>query len=61
MFQHPVPASAFASKSFSDEFFRTQRCFRYNQTLCAKPGSPWYEVSHSTHLASLACVACNQS
>ncbi|PNW76743.1 hypothetical protein CHLRE_11g469500v5 [Chlamydomonas reinhardtii] len=46
VFQHPVPASAFASKSFSDEFFRTQRCFRYNQTLCAKPGSPWYEVTH---------------
>ncbi|KAG2432252.1 hypothetical protein HXX76_009170 [Chlamydomonas incerta] len=46
MFQHPVPASTFASKSFADQFFRTQRCFRYNQTLCAKPTSPWYEVTH---------------
>ncbi|KAG2446966.1 hypothetical protein HYH02_008120 [Chlamydomonas schloesseri] len=46
VFQHPVPASTFASKSFADQFFRTQRCFRYNQTLCAKPTSPWYEVTH---------------
>lgn len=46
-FQHPVPASTFASRDFATAFFRTKRCFRFNQTLCAKEGSPWYEVSGS--------------
>ncbi|KXZ46877.1 hypothetical protein GPECTOR_40g611 [Gonium pectorale] len=46
-FQHAVPPSTFASASFAEAFFKTKRCFRFNQTLCAKPGSPYYEVTHN--------------
>ncbi|GFR45040.1 hypothetical protein Agub_g6410 [Astrephomene gubernaculifera] len=47
VFTHPVPASTFSSSMFAYEFFKTKRCFRYNQTLCAKPGSKYYEVTHN--------------
>ncbi|GLI70439.1 hypothetical protein VaNZ11_015349 [Volvox africanus] len=47
VFTHAVPPSTFASASFADAFFRTKRCFRYNQSLCAQPGSPYYEVTHN--------------
>ncbi|GIL74348.1 hypothetical protein Vretifemale_4277, partial [Volvox reticuliferus] len=47
IFTHAVPASTFASAAFADAFFRTKRCFRYNQSLCAQPGSPYYEVTHN--------------
>ncbi len=44
MFQHSVPASTFESASFSANFFRENRCFRWDQSLCYKPDSPYYEV-----------------
>ncbi|KAG2443203.1 hypothetical protein HYH02_009280 [Chlamydomonas schloesseri] len=47
VFQRPVPASAFASNSFANEFFRAKRCFRLDQEGCAEPGDEYYEVTHN--------------
>ncbi|EFJ46271.1 hypothetical protein VOLCADRAFT_93382 [Volvox carteri f. nagariensis] len=47
VFTHAVPPSTFASSAFAEAFFKTKRCFRFNQSLCAKVGSPYYEVTHN--------------
>ncbi|KAG2443224.1 hypothetical protein HYH02_009297 [Chlamydomonas schloesseri] len=47
VFNHPVPASTFASASFANEFFRAKRCFRYDQSACFKEGHQYYEVTHN--------------
>ncbi|KAG2443202.1 hypothetical protein HYH02_009279 [Chlamydomonas schloesseri] len=47
IFNHPVPASTFASASFATEFFRAKRCFRYEQSACFKEGHQYYEVTHN--------------
>lgn len=44
-FQAVVPASAFISQQFSDNFFKSTECFRWDQENCAKPGTTYYEVS----------------
>ncbi|GIL69029.1 hypothetical protein Vretifemale_13, partial [Volvox reticuliferus] len=46
VFQKPVPASTFESSSFSNNFFRQERCFRWDQSKCYTPDSPYYEVTH---------------
>ncbi|KAG2497903.1 hypothetical protein HYH03_004168 [Edaphochlamys debaryana] len=46
VFNHPVPASTFESSAFALEFFRHQRCFRFDQSACFKPGDEYYEVTH---------------
>ncbi|GLI62827.1 hypothetical protein VaNZ11_005578, partial [Volvox africanus] len=46
VFQKPVPASTFESSSFSNNFFRQERCFRWDQSQCYTPDSPYYEVTH---------------
>ena len=47
VFNHPVPASTFASASFANEFFRAKRCFRNDQSACFQEGSEYYEVTHN--------------
>ncbi|KAG2497251.1 hypothetical protein HYH03_004835 [Edaphochlamys debaryana] len=47
VFDHPVPASTFASASFATEFFRAKRCFRYEQESCFPEGHVYYEVSRN--------------
>ncbi|KAG2497227.1 hypothetical protein HYH03_004816 [Edaphochlamys debaryana] len=47
VFNHPVPASTFASASFATEFFRAKRCFRYDQNACFEPGHVYYEVTRN--------------
>ncbi|KAG2443480.1 hypothetical protein HXX76_001833 [Chlamydomonas incerta] len=47
VFDHPVPASTFASASFATEFFRAKRCFRYDLNACFKEGHQYYEVTHN--------------
>ncbi|KAG2443454.1 hypothetical protein HXX76_001811 [Chlamydomonas incerta] len=47
VFNHPVPASTFASASFANEFFRAKRCFRYEQSSCFQVGHQFYEVTHN--------------
>ncbi|GIL48962.1 hypothetical protein Vafri_5459 [Volvox africanus] len=46
VFQKPVPASTFESSSFSNNFFRQERCFRWDQSQCYTPDNPYYEVTH---------------
>ncbi|GFR51631.1 hypothetical protein Agub_g13986 [Astrephomene gubernaculifera] len=46
VFTHPVPSSTFESSSFSSNFFKEQRCFRWDQSQCYTEGSPYYEVTH---------------
>ncbi|KXZ46278.1 hypothetical protein GPECTOR_45g148 [Gonium pectorale] len=46
VFTHPVPASTFESASFASNFFREERCFRWDQSQCYTPDSPYYEVTH---------------
>nr|ACF39778.1 PAS domain sensory protein FXL1 [Chlamydomonas reinhardtii] len=47
IFNHPVPASTFASASFATGFFRAKRCFRYDQSACFQEGHQYYEVTHN--------------
>ncbi len=44
VFTHAVPASTFADASFASNFFKAQRCFRWDPAACYPPGSPYYEV-----------------
>ncbi|KAG2424794.1 hypothetical protein HXX76_014218 [Chlamydomonas incerta] len=46
VFQHAVPASTFESGTFSANFFKTDRCFRWDQSKCYTPDSPYYELTH---------------
>ncbi|KXZ48850.1 hypothetical protein GPECTOR_25g435 [Gonium pectorale] len=46
-FQHPSPAGTFGSAAFARTFFTTKRCFRYDQSECFLPDSPYYEVTHN--------------
>ncbi|GLI66740.1 hypothetical protein VaNZ11_010687 [Volvox africanus] len=46
VFQKPVPASTFESSSFAENFFRQERCFRWDQSQCYTPDSPYYEMTH---------------
>ncbi|KAG2429714.1 hypothetical protein HYH02_013971 [Chlamydomonas schloesseri] len=46
VFTKPVPASTFASSSFSANFFRENKCFRWDASKCYAPGSPYYEITH---------------
>ncbi|GFR51586.1 hypothetical protein Agub_g14007 [Astrephomene gubernaculifera] len=46
VFEHPVPASTFESVSFASNYFKDERCFRWDQSQCYKPDSPYYEVTH---------------
>ncbi|KXZ45581.1 hypothetical protein GPECTOR_53g167 [Gonium pectorale] len=45
-FTRPVPASTFESASFAYNFFKEERCFRWDQSHCYTPDSPYYEVTH---------------
>ncbi|PNW79070.1 hypothetical protein CHLRE_09g399663v5 [Chlamydomonas reinhardtii] len=47
VFNHPVPPSTFFSSAFATEFFRSKRCFRFDQEACLKPGDQYYEVTHN--------------
>ncbi|GFR49215.1 hypothetical protein Agub_g11131, partial [Astrephomene gubernaculifera] len=47
VFDRPVPASTFASTAFANAFFRTKRCFQYDQSGCLQPGDTYYEVTHN--------------
>ncbi|GIL67639.1 hypothetical protein Vafri_20979 [Volvox africanus] len=47
VFQEAVPASTFASVDFAREFFRSKRCFRWDQSLCLPPGHKYYEATHN--------------
>ncbi|KAG2423934.1 hypothetical protein HXX76_014875 [Chlamydomonas incerta] len=47
VFNHPVPPSTFFSSAFATEFFRSKRCFRFDQATCLEPGDPYYEVTHN--------------
>ncbi|GLI61938.1 hypothetical protein VaNZ11_004468 [Volvox africanus] len=47
VFKHSVPASTFASTSFASEFFRSKRCFQYDQGGCLRPDDEYYEVTHN--------------
>ncbi|EFJ45814.1 hypothetical protein VOLCADRAFT_93917 [Volvox carteri f. nagariensis] len=46
VFQKAVPASTFESSSFAGNFFTEERCFRWDQSKCYTPDSPYYEVTH---------------
>eukprot|EP00198_Chlamydomonas_reinhardtii_P012864 XP_001702201.1 sensory protein [Chlamydomonas reinhardtii] len=46
VFQHAVPASTFESGTFSANFFKTNRCFRWDPSTCYTPDSPYYELTH---------------
>ncbi|GIL50772.1 hypothetical protein Vafri_6912 [Volvox africanus] len=46
-FRRVVPAGTFASSSFSQAFFRSKGCFRYDQSTCFPPGHEYYEVTHN--------------
>ncbi|GIM12312.1 hypothetical protein Vretimale_15676, partial [Volvox reticuliferus] len=47
VFQEAVPASTFASVDFARAFFRSKRCFRWDQSLCLPPGHKYYEATHN--------------
>ncbi|KAG2447634.1 hypothetical protein HYH02_007552 [Chlamydomonas schloesseri] len=46
---HPIvsPASTFASSMFSNSFFRTKKCFRWDPKNCLATTSPYYTVSRN--------------
>ncbi|KAG2487340.1 hypothetical protein HYH03_014056 [Edaphochlamys debaryana] len=46
-FRRMVPPGTFASSSFAQSFFRSKGCFRYDQSACFTPDSPFYEVTHN--------------
>ncbi|KAG2429691.1 hypothetical protein HYH02_013949 [Chlamydomonas schloesseri] len=46
IFLHPVPASTFESASFAYNFFREEKCFRWDPSKCYSPESPYYELTH---------------
>ncbi|GIL60940.1 hypothetical protein Vafri_15743 [Volvox africanus] len=46
VFQQAVPASTFESSSFAENFFRQERCFRWDQSQCYTPDNPYYEMTH---------------
>lgn len=43
-FKRVIPAGTFASSAFAEAFFRSKRCFRYDQSTCFQPGHEYYEV-----------------
>ncbi|GLI62746.1 hypothetical protein VaNZ11_005485, partial [Volvox africanus] len=46
VFQHEVPASTFEASTIARDFFRQKRCFRWDQSQCYTPDSPYYAVTH---------------
>eukprot|EP00877_Chromochloris_zofingiensis_P013211 jgi/Chrzof1/8143/UNPLg00190.t1 len=46
-FDRNAPAGAFANKEFAHLFFKTTRCLRQDQTGCFKPGTQYYEITHT--------------
>ncbi|EFJ45816.1 hypothetical protein VOLCADRAFT_93924 [Volvox carteri f. nagariensis] len=46
VFQKAVPASTFESSSFAGNFFTEERCFRWDQSKCYTPDSPYYQLTH---------------
>ncbi len=44
-FQEPSPAASYLSTAFSDMFYKSDICFRFNQSTCYDANSTWY---HST-------------
>ncbi len=46
-FQEPSPAASFISPAFSDAFFKSDICFRFNQSTCYLPNSTWYQATRN--------------
>ncbi len=46
-FQEPSPAASFISPAFSDMFFKSDICFRFNQSTCYLPNSTWYQATRN--------------
>ncbi len=46
-FQEPSPAASFISPAFTDMFFKSDICFRSNQSTCYAPNSTWYQATRN--------------
>ncbi|KAG2484238.1 hypothetical protein HYH03_016973 [Edaphochlamys debaryana] len=42
-----VPAATFDSVNVADAFFRQKSCYRFNTSLCFKPGEKYYTITHN--------------
>ena len=45
-FHASIPAASFFSTQFTDKFFKTDVCQRWDKTSCAKKDSMYYQATH---------------